>query len=79
MHVTGAKSSPKAPSQNLFNSHGGFLNDTTHHHRKNNITKLTPYDKTKKMAHDSQIVRAKENIQYIKSRHQLIDKSLIPR
>ena len=31
-------------------------------HGKNTLIKLTHYDKTKKMAHDSQIVRAKENL-----------------
>ena len=30
--------------------------------QSNNLIKLTHYDKTMKMAHDSQIVRAKENI-----------------
>ena len=29
---------------------------------KNNLIKLTHYDETKKMAHNSQIVRAKENL-----------------
>ena len=31
---------------------------------RNNIIKLTHYDETEKMAHDSQIVRAKENSSY---------------
>ena len=39
-----------------FSSRGGFLIIT-----ENNLIKLTHYDETKKMAHDSQIVRAKKN------------------
>ena len=33
-----------------------------YHHRKNIQIKLTHYDDTKKMAYDSHIVRAKENL-----------------
>ena len=33
-----------------------------YHHRENNLIKLTHYGETKNRAHDSQIVRAKENL-----------------
>ena len=36
-----------------------FLNIVMYHH---NLIKLTHYDETKKRAHDSQIVRAKEEL-----------------
>ena len=55
MHFSSAKFSPKILL--LFSSHGGFLTS-----QKNNQIKETHYDYTKKTAHDSQIVRAKENI-----------------
>ena len=40
----------------LFISHGGHLTNAMY------LTKLTHYVETKKRAHDSQIVRAKENL-----------------
>ena len=46
----------------MFNSHGGFLTIAIYHHREKKLIKLTHYEETKKSAHDSQIVRAKENI-----------------
>ena len=33
-----------------------------YHHRKNNIIKLTHYGETEKRAHNSKIVKAKENL-----------------
>ena len=44
-------------TQILFNSHGGLITYVMHHHRV-----IIYSDKTKKKAHDSQIVRAKENL-----------------
>ena len=46
----------------MFSSHGGHLTNAMYHHRKHYIVKLTLHDETTKMAHDSQIVRAKENL-----------------
>ena len=46
----------------LFSSHGGFLTNAVYHRREKNGNKLTRYDETEKMEHDSQIVRAKENL-----------------
>ena len=40
----------------LFRSHGGFLTYAMYHYRE-----ITHYDETKTMAHETQIVRAKEN------------------
>ena len=48
-------------TQNVFSSQGGFLTNAMYHHRE--TIKLTHYDDTKKRTHDSQIVRAKENLQ----------------
>ena len=51
-------------TQKMFNSHGGFLTCAMHHHRaETNLIKLTHYDETKKIAHGSQIVRAKKTHQ----------------
>ena len=47
----------------MFTSNVGFLTYSMHHHRKNNLIKLTHYDETKKRAHNSQIVRAKGKFQ----------------
>ena len=41
----------------MLSSHGDFVSSWG-----NNVIKLTHYDETKKRAHDSQIVRAKENL-----------------
>ena len=46
--------------QENFSSHGGHLTNAMYHHGKNTLIKLLHHDETKKMAHDSQIVRAKE-------------------
>ena len=43
----------------LFSLHGGFLTNAVH---RNNLITLTHLDETIKKAHDSQIVRAKENL-----------------
>ena len=43
--------------QEMFSSHGSLLTIAMHHHGE-----LTHYNETKKGAHDSQIVRAKENL-----------------
>ena len=43
----------------MLSSHGGFLTVAM-----NVIIKLTHYDETGKKAHDSQIVRAKENLKF---------------
>ena len=45
----------------MLSSHGGFLTSTVHH-RRDKQSKLTHYGETEKGAHDSQIVRAKENL-----------------
>ena len=44
----------------MLSSHGGILTIAMYHHR-DNVIKLAHYDETKKRAHDSQIVMAKEN------------------
>ena len=46
----------------MFSSHGGHLTNAMYHHGKNNLIKLLHHDETKKRAHDSQVVRAKENL-----------------
>ena len=46
----------------MFISHESLLTIAMYHHGKNTLIKLTHYDETKKRAHDSQIVRAKENL-----------------
>ena len=48
--------------QEMFSSHGGHLTKALYHHGKNTLIKLLHHDETKKRAHDSQIVRAKENL-----------------
>ena len=40
-------------------AHAGFLTNAT---QNNNLIKLTHYDETKKRAHDSQVIRAEENL-----------------
>ena len=45
----------------MFSSHGGHLTNAMYHHG-NTLIKLTLHDETKKRAHDSQKVRAKENL-----------------
>ena len=45
----------------MLSLHWGFLTFAMYHHRES-IIKLTHYDETKKRAHDSQKVRAKENL-----------------
>ena len=47
--------------QEMFSSYGGHLTNAMYHHGKHSI-KLRLHDETKKKAHDSQIVRAKENL-----------------
>ena len=46
----------------IISSHGGHLTNALYHHGKNTLIKLLHHDETKKRAHDSQIVRAKENL-----------------
>ena len=48
--------------QEMFSSHGGHLTNAMYHHGKNTLIKLLHHDETKKRAHDSPIVRAKENL-----------------
>ena len=43
--------------QEMFSSHGCLLTNAMYHHGE-----LTHFDETKNRAHDSQIVRAKENL-----------------
>ena len=50
--------------QEMFSSHGGILTIAMYHHGEKTLIKLTHYNETKKMAHDSQIVRAKENLNH---------------
>ena len=60
----------------MVSSHGGcFLTNAMHHHRKNNLIKLTHYNETKKIAHKSQIVRAKENLKIVSENDQEIPQS----
>ena len=47
--------------QEMFSSDGGLLTNAMYHHG-NTLIKFTHHAETKKMAHDSQIVRAKENL-----------------
>ena len=58
----------------MFSSHGSLLTIAM-----NTLINLTHYDETKKRAHDSQIVRAKENLTmaqlHVSIRHQATDKS----
>ena len=64
MLCTGTKSSPLTLL--LFSSHEGFLSYAIHLYiylsllQRNNLIKSTLYNETRKMAHDSQIVKAKE-------------------
>ena len=55
-------------TQKMFSWHGGFITNAMHlpSSQRNNQIKLTHNDETKKRAHDSQIVRAKE---YLKAMH----------
>ena len=47
--------------QKLFSSHGSLLTIAMYHHGET-LLNLTHYDETKKRAHYSQLVRAKENL-----------------
>ena len=47
--------------QEMFSSHGGHLTNAMYHHGKHS-NQINTHDETKKRAHDSQIVRAKENL-----------------
>ena len=50
-------------TKKMFSSHGGFLSDAMLLiSQRNNLIKLTHYVEAKKMAHDSQISRAKESL-----------------
>ena len=46
----------------MFSSHGGILTIAMYRHRGKPNQINTSYDETKKMAHGSQIARAKENL-----------------
>ena len=46
--------------QEMFSSHGDLLTNAMYHNGET-LVKLTHHDEIKKRAHDSQIVRAKEN------------------
>ena len=46
----------------MFSSHRSPLTIAMYHHG-DTLIKLTHYDETKKRAHDSKIVRAKENLE----------------
>ena len=46
----------------MLSSHGGFLTIANVSSYRNKIIKLTHYEDTEKRAHNSQIVRAKENL-----------------
>ena len=64
MHFTGAKSSPKMLlllKTNFCKLAWRLPNLCNASPLRNNLIKLTHYDGTKKMAHNSQIVRTKEN------------------
>ena len=67
MHFTGTKPSPLVDSsavqaQKMLSPHGGFLTIAMYHHKQYN--QLTHYDETERRAHDSHIVRAKENLEF---------------
>ena len=47
--------------QEMFRSHGSLPTIAMYLHEET-LIKLTHYDETKKQAHDSQIVKAKENL-----------------
>ena len=47
--------------QEMFSSHGGHLTNAMYHHGET-LIKLTHHDGKKKRVHDSEIVRAKENL-----------------
>ena len=49
--------------QEMFSSYGGHLTNAVYHLGET-LVKLTHHDETKKRAHDSQIVRAKENLKF---------------
>ena len=70
MHFTGTKffalDSAVVEVQEMFSSHGRLLTIAMYHHGETLLIKLTHCDETKKRAHDSQIVRAKE---YLKLSH----------
>ena len=60
-----ALDSVTAKAQNLFSLHGDFLTIVMYSNvssQRNNLIKSTHYDETKKRTHDTQIVRAKENL-----------------
>ena len=65
MHFTGTKlfalDSAVVKVQEMFSSHGSLLSNAMYHHGET-LIKLTHHHETKKRAHDSQIVRAKENL-----------------
>ena len=65
MHFTGTKfalDSTVVEVQDMLNLHGSFLTNAVLSSYRNTIIKLTPYDETKKRAHNSKIARAKENL-----------------
>ena len=47
--------------QEMFSSHGGHLTNAMYHHG-DTLLSNNQHDETKKRAHNSQIVRAKENL-----------------
>ena len=47
--------------QEMFSSHGGHLTNAMYHHRETPY-QINTHDETKKRAHNSPIVRAKENL-----------------
>ena len=51
--------------QEMFSSHGSLLTNAMVSPWSNTLIKLTNYEETKKRAHDSQIVRGKENLKLI--------------
>ena len=63
MHFTGGKPSPLdsvvVKTKKLLSSDGDFLTNAVHHHRENNLIKLTHHEQTRKNGHDSQIGRAR--------------------
>ena len=48
--------------QEMFSWHGGHLTNAMYHHGKHSNQINTPWWNKEKRAHDSQIVRAKENL-----------------
>ena len=61
MHLLVPNLYPVVEVQEMFSSHGSLITIAMNHHGET-LNKLTHNDETKKRAHDSHIVIAKENL-----------------